>query len=395
MPESEDVLQAFCPSCGETFAPAGRVACPDHGDRLHVYYGPELETGGGPLVGASLGDRFELKRLLGSGTMGRVYYGVQTPIDRDVAVKVLRSEHLEEETIVQRFRREARVVSEFSHPNIVKMVDFGRERSRELLYLVMELVEGLSLEYLLERSRRLAPSMAIEVARQACNALAASHRKQVVHRDLKPDNLMLSALGDGRLQATVLDFGIAHVVQPAEDRLTGAGDICGTAYYMAPEQTEGQTVTEQSDLYALGVILFRMLTGEFPFEVARPSEFLIRRTEVETRDLRETYRRVCEADAETGAPRPLPDGLVRLVDCMLETSPDERPASALDVRDTLEPIQHNLGGPRLRLEVDQPLPTMFDEWLLGHSTGTPVPDTEETTDDIAFEETLELNDDES
>ena len=389
MPESKDILQAFCPDCGATFEPSVHRTCPEHDESLHIYYGPDLETGSGPLVGTSLEGRFQLKRLLGSGTMGRVYHGVQTPLGRDVAVKILRSEHLEKDTIVQRFHREARVVSEFSHPNIVNMIDFGREAPRELLYLVMELVEGLSLEYLLERGWRLAPPLAIEVARQACNALAASHRKQVVHRDLKPDNLMLSALGDGRLQVTVLDFGIAHVVQPADERLTGDGDICGTAYYMAPEQTEGRTVTEPSDLYALGVIMFRMLTGEFPFEVDRPSDFLIRRTEVDTRDLRETYRQPAE-EANADEARALPKALVALVDRMLETFPGDRPQSALEVRDTLESLQHDLERSRLRLDVERPLPVMFDPWLEAIEAESDGRTDDGDSRDIAFEETLEL-----
>ncbi|MFB6374595.1 MAG: serine/threonine protein kinase, partial [Bradymonadaceae bacterium] len=170
------------------------------------------------LVGVTLDERYRLDAVLGEGGMGRVYRGTQLAVSRRVAVKVLHKNLARDDTIANRFLREAEVVSGFSHPNIVNLVDFGTDSDHGVVYLVMELLEGRELSSLLS-GRRCGPALVVELADQICAALTEPHDEGVIHRDLKPNNLMVQTVSDGSVQAKILDFGIAHVVQ-AQTRLT-------------------------------------------------------------------------------------------------------------------------------------------------------------------------------
>jgi tRNA A-37 threonylcarbamoyl transferase component Bud32 len=191
------------------------------------------------------------------GGMASVYLADDRVLQRQVAVKVLRPPDAQDPSFVERFRREARAAARLSHPNIVTVFDSGSDG--ELHYLVMEYLPGESLAELLARQGRLAPRRAAELAMQVCAALAAAHAQGLVHRDVKPANVLLG--GDGRVQVT--DFGIAKAT--AADTLTGSGVVLGTAAYLAPEQAQGGPVDARSDLYALGCVLYELLTGAPPF----------------------------------------------------------------------------------------------------------------------------------
>lgn len=214
-----------------------------------------------PVLGA---DRFEIQERIGAGGMGTVYKAVQKSVGRLVAVKVLSSEYASNAAGVARFVREATVVSRLVHPNIVSMIEFGRDPEGNLL-LVMELLEGEPLRQTLRRERRLPPWRAVQVAMQVLAALRVAHAAGVVHRDLKPENIFITNV-DGADHAKVLDFGVAKMLSHEVGNETTAGSLVGTLKYMAPEQIAGDPPDARVDLYALGVLLYEMLGGALPYE---------------------------------------------------------------------------------------------------------------------------------
>jgi serine/threonine-protein kinase len=210
-----------------------------------------------------LAGRYELGRVLGAGGMATVYLAVDQLLDRQVAVKVLNPPYALDPGFVERFRAEARTAARLNHPSIVAVFDSGSDGG--VPYLVMEHVPGESLAALLHRNGPLPPRRAAELAGQVCVALAAAHAQGVVHRDVKPGNVLLA--GDGRVK--VGDFGIAKAA--AAPALTGEGEVLGTAAYLPPEQAQGGPVDARSDLYALGCVLYELLTGAPPFGSAADS----------------------------------------------------------------------------------------------------------------------------
>jgi len=212
-----------------------------------------------------LDGRYEVRSLLGEGGMGTVFAGVQTSLERPVAIKVLRPEVAGSEDVIKRFAREAKLTARLSHPNTIKLFDYGRTEAGQV-YLVMELLQGEELADLISKQGPLPVHRALRVARQVACALRAGHRLGIVHRDLKPSNVRITTGDDGGDHATVLDFGFAKKLdESVSQRLTAYGTVLGTPAYMAPEQAEGQPVSPACDVYALGVVLFEMLTGQAPF----------------------------------------------------------------------------------------------------------------------------------
>lgn len=338
-------MKLFCPECRSTFDDAETV-CPNDGTRLY-----RLDPADDPLVGATLDERYRIDWLIGEGGMGAVYRGIQLSVNREVAIKVLRTELSDREVALERFFREAKLVSELSHPNIVRVVDFGQDNDRDLLFLVMELVRGLSLGDLLEQGR-LRANFALELAYQVCGALTEPHAAGIVHRDLKPDNLLLVPVSDGTVQVKVLDFGIARALE-RNTRLTATGMICGTPAYMAPEQSRNQELDARTDLYALGVLLYEMVAGLPPFSGQSSLQIMLKHIQEEPQRLREIL-----------PPSALPEQLEDLVHDMMSKDRDKRPQSAHEVRKRIEALRDEFDFAPVRIDTTLDEAAMFEEWLL-------------------------------
>ncbi len=210
------------------------------------------------MIGTKLGKRYELLERVGGGGMALVFKGRDTLLDRTVAVKVLRSQYTADEDVVRRFRREAQAAASLSHANIVNIYDVGQED--DVYYIVMEFIAGKTLKQKIQHEGKVGIERAIEIAIQICEALEHAHAHKVIHRDIKPHNIMLTAGGSVK----VADFGIARASTSAT--LTHSGTIMGSVHYFSPEQARGGFSGERSDLYSLGVVLYEMLAGKVPFE---------------------------------------------------------------------------------------------------------------------------------
>jgi eukaryotic-like serine/threonine-protein kinase len=209
-------------------------------------------------VGELIADRYEVDRLLGRGGMSSVYKAHDTLLERNVALKILHERHLEDDEYVERFRREARVVAQLSHPNIVTVIDRGEADGKP--FIVFEYVDGQTLDELVGKRGALPVAEALEIAIAIARGLAFAHRHGLVHRDVKPQNILLN--GDRRPKVT--DFGIARSLD-VKKGVTQTGTVLGTSNYIAPEQASGDGASVQSDVYSLGVVLFELLTGGVPF----------------------------------------------------------------------------------------------------------------------------------
>lgn len=208
--------------------------------------------------------KYRLDALIGEGGMGLVFRATQLAVNRPVAVKLLKQiPGLDEEQLSQRFKREALATSRLRHPNTVQVIDFG-ETADGVLYLVLELLEGAPLSHVIARQGPMAPGRAAAIGRQIAKSLAEAHELGIVHRDLKPDNVFLCQYHGDTDVPKVMDFGIARVMT-TDVSMTRTGMMIGTPKYMAPEQAMGKKVGPTADLYALGIILFEMLTGRPPF----------------------------------------------------------------------------------------------------------------------------------
>jgi serine/threonine-protein kinase len=226
-------------------------------------------------VGTLIGGRYRLDAVIGRGGMSTVYKAFDTVLERPVAIKLMHREIAADSDQLERFRREARAVAQLNNPNVVTVIDAGEEPSadgngaggedaRETPYIVLEYVDGETLKDVIRREGPLDIPQAIAYAIEIARALGAAHERQIVHRDVKPHNVLLSEEGG----AKITDFGIARTL--TEEGLTMDGRVLGTTDYVSPEQALGQDVTGQSDLYSLGVVLFEMLTGEVPFRGSSP-----------------------------------------------------------------------------------------------------------------------------
>ncbi len=233
-----------------------------------------LVSGADPLIGRVIAGKMELSELLGAGAMGKVYRARHRGLDKTVAIKVLHAEASAAPTLAARFQAEARAASRLDHPNSLRVLDFGEDGPDALLYIAMELLEGETLQSVLARERKLAPSRAAWIMGQVCSALAAAHDQGVIHRDVKPANVILTTQrGDQGLVGDfvkVCDFGLAKVLDTHSETsssgpLTQQGVVLGTPAYMSPEQAKGEPVDHRADIYACGVMLYRMLSGRKPF----------------------------------------------------------------------------------------------------------------------------------
>ena len=224
--------------------------------------------------GELISDRYRIEDRLGSGGMSTVFRATDTILERTVAVKIL-AEHLsDDDRFVARFRREALAVAKLVHPNIVQVYDTGNDGGQ--YYIVMEYVRGRSGAQLLQSEGKLDPETSVEIGIQACAGLDYAHRHGIIHRDVKPGNLMIigGPAGGGDMTVKIADFGIARASE--QTRITQVGSVVGTAAYLAPEQARGEEATPSSDVYSLGVVLYQFLTGRLPYEGASLAELAVR-----------------------------------------------------------------------------------------------------------------------
>src|SRR5262249_19401121 len=274
--------------------------------------------------GGLLGGRYKLEQCIGSGGMGEIYSARRMHIGDTVAVKVLRPDVVEDEKSRQRFYREARAAAMLHHPNAVVIHDFG-EDADGTAYIVMELLVGRSLRQVLIQEGPINAFRVRGIIRQASAALDAGHRNGIVHRDIKPDNIILLDSNDAADHVKILDFGIAKVLDnkaldthSLEQRLTNVGSVIGTPHYMAPEQCQGEEADSRSDIYSLGVVLYELLTGVAPFLAKTPTGVAIKHVTEKPRPLREINPSV-------------PEAVERVVLHALEKDPNARPQTALEL----------------------------------------------------------------
>ncbi len=213
-------------------------------------------------IGQIIKDRYKVEELLGEGGMAFVYKARDMQLERDVAIKTLKPNYVDQITFVERFKREAQTAANLNHPNIVQIFDWGIE---EEPYFVMEYIEGNTLTSIISSKRSVSLSDALFIGAQVANGLQAAHSQGLVHRDIKPGNIMITP--DGKVKVT--DFGIVSI-QDEESDITKTGSILGTASYISPEQAQGKAVSIQSDLYSLGTVLYELITGNPPFEAESP-----------------------------------------------------------------------------------------------------------------------------
>lgn len=225
------------------------------------------------MFGKELNGRYQVGKRLGSGGMAVVFEARDLLLERDVAVKILRTNLSSDKEIVLRFKREARAVARLIHPHIVNIYDIGRDG--ELHFLVMERITGGNLKEKIQKEGPLDPLVAIDFMEQLCQALVAAHEKQIIHCDIKPHNLLL----DEEERIRVTDFGIARALTPTT--LTYTEGVVGSAHYLSPEQAQGEEVTTRSDLYSAGVVFYEMVTGEVPFSGESPISVAIKHIEAD------------------------------------------------------------------------------------------------------------------
>lgn len=232
------------------------------------------------MIGKMLGNRYEIIAMLGAGGMANVYRARCTVLNRVVTVKVLRKELAEDKDFVRRFQMEAQAVALLSHPNIVSIYDVGEEDG--LPYLVMEYVEGANLKEIIRQKGALPPAEAVNIGIQVCAALEHAHSKGIIHRDIKPHNILMTP--GGRVKVT--DFGLARVLSIPSATMTQSGSVMGSVHYFSPEQARGEDVTPQSDIYSLGVVLYEIVSGQVPYQGDNPVSIALKHLQEEPKSLR-------------------------------------------------------------------------------------------------------------
>ncbi|MBX5484390.1 MAG: protein kinase [Myxococcaceae bacterium] len=274
-------------------------------------------------IGRVIKGKYRVEDMIGEGGMGKVYKARQVMLDKPVVLKVLRQSLLSDERTVQRFQREAKAASRLQHPNSISIVDFDQAEDGAL-YIAMEYVQGKDLHQILSREWPLPEARVVRIVSQVLSALAEAHSAGVIHRDLKPENIMVEQRRNEPDFVKVLDFGIAKIQDATGDEgpaLTRAGFVCGTPEYMSPEQARGAPLDHRSDLYAVGVILYQLMTGLLPFESDSAVGFATKHL---TEEPPPPSRRRPEAK--------ISPGMERLILKALSKDPNDRPQTAEQFR---------------------------------------------------------------
>ncbi len=303
----------FCADCG-TQLPSSRDIHPEVTETLQTPI-KELTTG------STFAGRYQIIEELGKGGMGKVYKVFDQEIQAKMALKLIKPEVSADKNTIDRFRNELKIARDISHKNICRMYDLGREAGN--YFITMEYVSGEDLKSFIRRSRQLVVGTAIFIAKQVCEGLAEAHRLGVVHRDLKPGNIMIDKEGN----AKIMDFGIARSI--SVKGITGAGVMIGTPEYMSPEQVEGKDIDQRSDIYSLGIILYEMLTGQVPFEGDTPFTIGVKHKSEIPKDPSELNVQI-------------PQDLSRLVLKCLEKEKERRYQNADELRADLEKIEKGI-----------------------------------------------------
>jgi eukaryotic-like serine/threonine-protein kinase len=350
--QASEIDDATCPQCGESLAARARFcsSCGSEtslGSRETEVISTRITAeGSGPadsFIGKVLDSKYELLARLGAGGAGTVYRARRLHIGDEVAVKVLNPEYVLDQTAAERFRREARSAAMIRHANVVTIHDFSESGLGGPAYIVMELVRGTSLREILKREGRMKPERAVALMHDVCAGVAVAHRQGLVHRDLKPDNVIVEApeVESEREIAKVVDFGIAKLRgATTEFNLTQTGATVGTPFYMSPEQWHGKQLDARSDVYSLGAMLYEMLAGTPPFNATTLPELI--------------YQQLNEVPPRFGSSLSVPPALERICRRALAKKPEERPSDASvfsrEIQAALTSGVSNAGSPGPSLE---------------------------------------------
>ncbi|MBA7644558.1 Serine/threonine-protein kinase PknD [subsurface metagenome] len=312
----------FCSKCGTQIHPSEKISSP----QTKTIQAPIKEL----TIGSTFADRFQVIEELGKGGMGEVYKVFDKKIKEKVALKLLNHEIAADEKAIERFRNELKYARKISHRNVCRMFDLSEEEGTQ--YIIMEYVPGEDLKGTIRRVGQLSVGKAISISKQVCEGLAEAHRLGVVHRDLKPQNIMVDREGNAR----IMDFGIARSIKTKG--ITGTGVMIGTPDYMSPEQVEGKEVDHRSDIYALGVILYEMVTGGVPFEGDTPLSVIVKHKSEAPPDPKEVNAQI-------------PIDLSRMILRCLEKDKERRYQKAGDILSELIKIEKEIPTKEKLLEI--------------------------------------------
>lgn len=231
------------------------------------------------LVGKRISDRYKIEKLIGGGGMSNVYLAHDMILNRDVAIKILRYDFTNEEELHRRFRREALSATSLTHPNIVSVYDIGEDG--DMHYIVMEYIKGKTLKQYIQEFSPLSPARAVHIMKQLTSAMAHAHEHGIIHRDIKPQNILMDEQGNVK----ITDFGIATTLSATS--YTQTNSVIGTVHYLSPEQARGGSASKKSDIYALGIVLYELLTGQLPFSGESAVSIALKHLQAETPSVRE------------------------------------------------------------------------------------------------------------
>jgi serine/threonine protein kinase len=341
-----------CPRCRRGY-PDDAGFCPADGTALIQASLVPVASPDDPRLGLKLSERYEMRRVVADGGMGRVYEGIDKQTNTRIAIKVLHSDVAQDEVALERFKREYQISSALPHQHIVKVLDFQRDAAHGLWLLVMEFLDGEELRVVLKREKRLPPERLVRMLSQVALGLDEAHAKQYVHRDLKPDNIFLCGTREGDL-VKILDFGSVKDKNKQSKKLTVLGTTIGSPYYMAPEQAQGlETLDARADVFALGAIAYECLVGAVPFDGNNGPQILL---SIMTKDPQPPTVR------GKGGDIPIPPALDHVMDEALAKNPNIRIGSVGALADAIGRAYGLTGDHRQWAVTPQPeLKRMVDE----------------------------------